>query len=612
MLQTQKAPPKGEEREITSFSTVKNGHDSGNFSFAVVENFPSEFAAIDVSLKKTDVFSEDGEFVADCALAFNNASQTSRKVILLLELIGDNPTQKSVPLVLQQGTMEKRVPLTIKKCGKSLLKLSLTDSETGKLLSFSYNEVDLKYVPLRVAVVQPRYKNAIFSNQEVNELIFDIETSIGEKERAFCKLEFDLKDASGKTITAKEAGVSGGLQDKFIVPVPGLADGNYTMRIKLVHKKTNAVLGEWENCLRKLPYQKGQVNINKDGMVFVDNKPFVPFGLGSFGTGCSLIWESYDFGCNTIHSSLRLADEDLPFLAAVEKADMKVIVYGVPPSITVPCFNNTKGISDRPLTKQERQVLSEYINKYKNQASILSWYTANEPAEPNVSPEIMRDIDEIISAQDPYHPAKSIINSMGDLPVFSKYTDIVMPDPYPVMMEAGGWKFPNGPADAVSDSKKLTFGIKPIWVVLESFDWRLFGGLHGKNRCPNFNDLRCQFFQSLAAGATGFFWYCRPWMNPDVGIGLKYLSKETKVLEDVILTPQSKKMFKSPDAGEKGNDVSLHISRRDSGNQTYFFAASSSIEPTKHTFVADLQGEKLYVAGESRTVQLKDGVIKGH
>lgn len=613
MIRTRKTdPPKGSEREISSFSPVRNGHDSKNFRFARIERLPLEFAAVDAVLEKVAVISEDGDILALCDFSFNNASSTSKRYEFSAGIRGDASEKGKIILTLPPGVSKKRIPLKVSESGKAVLGFHLNDADTGKSLLLGQNNIDLTYVPLSVTLLQPHYKQAIFSNQRLDELVFKIEASLGEKDRTSCKIKFELKNSAGKTILAKDEDIDEKFTNRLTVPVPGLTDGNYTMLLKLIHKKTDRVLGTWENYLLKLPYRRGQVNITENALLLVDDKPFVPFGLVSMGSECSLVWEASEFGCNTIHSLLKVADENLPFLDAVDRKNLKIIVYGLPDSIEVPCFNNKKGVSDRPLTSGERKALSNYINKYKNRTAILSWYTGNEPGIPRVSPEIMRDIEDVIGRQDPYHPTMVILNFQFS--IFTRYSDVCGVDPYPVVLKNTGWKSLNLPAVVVADSIRLSSARKPVWSMGESVFWKDYGGLYGDNdkldyRCPDLNDLRSQFFQSLISGATGFFWYSRPWLRPSVEIYLKYLFKETELLQSVIVTPQSKKMFETLEANRNDGEHSLHMSRRDLGSHHYLFTANGLNQSVKHTFKTDLKVRKLHVAGESRTLTVSNGIF---
>jgi len=252
-------------------------------------------------------------------------------------------------------------------------------------------------------------------------------------------------------------------------------------------------------------------------------------------------------------------------------------------------------------------MLRANINKIKKYSEVLAWYTGNEPHLSKVNPKTMKQIDNIIREEDPYHPTLVVNYYIEHILNYADSTAVCWADPYPEFVKNGGWVRPQFTTIAVEASVTASKGRKPVWVILQAHNTTLFGKKN--HRAPNFVDLRNQMYQAAIAGAKGFFWYCRYWMEPHVKIGLTYLAAESKLLSKAILAPKSHNKFITVKKNGK-REPDMHLSRRETTNDLYLFAASSSNKKRKITFNAEnLKCKELFVIGENRKINLKRGMF---
>ena len=594
-------------RELSTFAPVrKTFHDTGNFAVAHVADADlAPFLGYDLELRRVRECLRQGRWTADVELAVALRSSRPRQADLRATLRTADHSENVVQrLQVGQGTHNCRLTIPISAGGAATLDLSLQDPASQRVVCSRRFSLVLDCRPLKVELLRPHYQNAIFAGQGLDAIELDVEVALDRDERPSYAFEFVLQSdrdilRSEQPVAAAKAVVS--------VPLPRLEAGRYAMRGRLLYRPNGKVLGEWREALRQLPPRKGEVRFDAHGACLVDNEPFLPFGLAGdwWPTG---IWDAVALGCNAIENcSITLRDEEMPFIDELHQAGLKLLVYPYPRGFPIPVARRTGPAG--PLTHEQEQALRSHVRQRKHHPAILAWYTGNEPYPDTTPPATMKQIHEIIADEDPYHPTVIINHNINHIAGNVDAMALVMPDPYPGFLEDGGWSRPDFPTEAVQEAIRASRGRKPVWAVLQAHDGTLFG--LKRHRAPSFTDLRNQLHQAAAAGAKGFFWYCRYWIEPHVEIGLAYLAKETAVLREAILAPESAHEFVVTGPGAKEGHV--HVSRRAVGPDAYLFAVSSLGKARDIGFhAAALTDRPLFVVGEARAVEVRTGEFVDH
>ena len=594
-------------RELFTFAPVrKTFHDTGNFAVAHVADADlAPFLGYDLELSRLRECLRQGRWTADVELAVTCRSSRPREADLRATLHAADQSEKVVQrLPVRQGTHKCRLAIPIPANGAATLDLSLQDRASQRVVCSRRFGLVLDCRPLKVELLRPHYQNAIFAGQRLDAIELDVEVALDRDERRDYAFEFVLRSDRDvlrrqQPIAAAKAVVS--------VPLPRLEAGRYVMRGRLLYQPSGKVLGEWHDVLRQLPPRKGEVRFDAHGVCRVDNEPFMPFGLASdwWPKG---IWDAVALGCNAIENcSINLRDDQMAYVDELHRAGLKLLVYAYPRGFPIPVGRRAGPAG--PLTPEQEQALRTHVRQRKHHPAILAWYTGNEPHPDTTRPATMKQIHEIIADEDPYHPTVIINHDINHIAGNVDAMALVMPDPYPGFLEDGGWARPNFPTEAVQEARRASRGRKPVWAVLQAHDGTLFGGK--RRRAPSFADLRNQLHQAAAAGAKGFFWYCRYWIEPHVEIGLAYLAKEAAVLRKAILAPESARAFAAVGAEAKVSHV--HVSRRDVGQDAYLFAVSSWDKARDLMFrAAALADRPLFVVGEARAVEARTGEFVDH
>ncbi|MCK4982525.1 MAG: discoidin domain-containing protein, partial [Victivallaceae bacterium] len=534
-----------------------------------------------------------------------NNSSFSRKVDITARL---NVEGKETSAILRgikfnQGAQHQDITIPLHVTGEGTLAVALQDTESGQVVRSQWFSVAVDYIPLKVDVLRPHYQNAIFSGQKVKDIELEVITAMAPEERQNYIFEFVL--SSDKEILRNQTKIEG---EKTIVsaPLPSLEIGDYRMQGRLIHRPTGKVIAKWQDVLRKLAPRKGEVRFDENMVCLIDNKPFLPFGINNQGS----LQDAIEIGCNAIENFWIFRrgwkDKDIDkYFNKLHQAGLKLVVYPYPRGFPVPQAG--KNNLSKPITPKQEEMLRSHLRKIRHYPEILAWYSANEPQPlggwgPHiVSQKTMKQIDEIIKEEDPYHPTAIALRNIS---YYADTTAVLWPDPYPGFIKNGGWIHRHCPTKSVRQAIKVTKGRKPVWVILQAHDGALFG--RQNDRAPNFVELRNQMHQAAVAGAKGFFWYCRYWIEPQVKMGLTYLAKECQLLREAIFAPESSQEFIAVKGVSKYPD--LHLSRREVGEDTYLFAVSSANKKREIRFnVAGLKDRQLFVVGENHEVKLQRG-----
>ncbi len=602
------------KRELFTYAPLQGTfHDSKNFALVHIKNIDLSPFLLDFDLEGIKGILKQGQVVANAKILIKNNSSLPRKIdITAILTAGDKETSTILRGIrFNQGTYHQDITIPLHATREGTLVVSLQDVKSGKVVCSQWFSVALDYTPLKVEVLPPIYRNAIFSGQKLKDIELEVITALAPKERKDYLFKFSL-NSDQKVLCSQSSGIRDEKMN-ISIPLPGLKTGSYLINSSLVHKPTGNTLANWQEVLRKLPPKKGEVSFDENMVCLIDNKPFLPFGISnmwSIGTEPQSsavnpgIQEAAEIGCNTVEhfGALRWGTKDIDkYFDELHQSGLKLIAYPHPQGF--PLIRGGEKLS-KPLTSKEEEILRSHLQKIRHYPEILAWYIGNEPEPSAVNPKRMKQIDDIIKGEDPYHPTVIAFHNIRNIKYFADATVVLWPDPYPGFMKDGGWIRPQFTTKAIEEAVKVSKGRKPVWAFLQAQDMTLFGRVD--QRAPNFADLRNQLYQAAIAGAKGFFWYCRWRIEPQVKIGLTYLAKESQLLREVIFAPES--LHKFSVAKDTGKSAELHLSRRQVGKDTYLFTVSSSGKKREIEFKASgLSDRQLFVVGEGREVRLQRG-----
>jgi len=542
----------------------------------------------------------DGEPTFQARAMAENATGRFRFFLVEAELRGESGRAKGKPLRdgLDDGdkhAIEIRTPTA--GLAEGMLVVSLYDAQKPDcLLARRQHRVDSAYRPITLAMTTPWYKNAIFATQPVERVELSVRSDLPAEALAGLTLVADVR--AGEKTRAGPVEVEPVQRDTAVsIPAADLPEGDFAVRVALVDGEGRRV-HEATTRLRKLAPQEGEVCFDRNMACLVDGRPFFPFGW--FGVRAEALDEFAAKGYNTVGAYLptggSLSDEEIRvYLDKAQALGIKVICRPQPEAAMLR--------AESLITEREAAAIRALVRKWRGHPAVLAWYMCDEP-EGKAQP-LERRLEEyrIVDAEDPYHPAIVLNNTVGGIHKYHPAGDLLMPDVYPGFLRSGGAGRIARPIQAMLACREATAGRKPVWITPQGHVQTVEG-----HRGPTFRELRNQAWQGAAGDATGFFWYRDSFVNNLVHskIGTPCVRREMEAVLPAVRSKSVPGMARADAEPDR-----LCLSAKQVGGQVYVIAVSLSTDAMEVAFEVDGLGDRaLAVLSEGRRITPTGGTFR--
>lgn len=170
---------------------------------------------------------------------------------------------------------------------------------------------------------------------------------------------------------------------------------------------------------------------------------------------------------------------------------------------------------------------------------VAAWYIHDEPDVSHLTPQRLKELDDCAKAKFPGDKTAFVVGKGSHIKPYTDIADIIMVDWYPV---------PHLPLTSLGEQireakyylAKAGFPNKPVWAVVQSFDWRNFKQHRPDNqrigRFPTVKEMRFMAYHAITEGAEGifFFNYQNPKQNKENWKRISKVSKELSKIQPVF------------------------------------------------------------------------------
>jgi len=176
------------------------------------------------------------------------------------------------------------------------------------------------------------------------------------------------------------------------------------------------------------------------------------------------------------------------------------------------------------------KIIGSSYQKAASRWPVKAWYIFDEPDVAGISAAQLRQKDAEVKAALPAQRTAFVTGQGSAVAAFGTAADIVMTDWYPV---------PHMPAETVgreiaiarSSLDALHLKGKPLWAVLQAFDWRTYPQKNPSKprigRLPTADELRLMTYSAVLRGASGVFYFTYAQASaPQLWLPLQSLSRE--------------------------------------------------------------------------------------
>gem|GEM_PF-606435 len=158
----------------------------------------------------------------------------------------------------------------------------------------------------------------------------------------------------------------------------------------------------------------------------------------------------------------------------------------------------------------DKVIGSAYSEKAKKWP-MLAWYLYDEPEVGKLHPDGLKKLDAAAKAWSPEQRTAFVMGDGAAAATYGGIADALMVDWYPVPhlpLESVGRHVSLAKAAAAALSAPGTD--KPLWAVLQAFDWKIYPQSREHRRVgrfPEFSEIRFMTWLALARGADGIFYF---------------------------------------------------------------------------------------------------------
>ncbi len=557
-------PPFTEESSITKSGLF---HVAGEFVPVEGINVNLKEYAWETTVPTVHVMPDGDKYKANISVPITNSSDIAQEVIIDMVMNGGDRGVTGSSVKEKFGPKEKRIlefrDVRLKAQGKYQVLVDVLVPENRRLLKRNHFNTSIAFSPLDIKLEVPWYRNAIFVSQELKNIEFGLICKAPEIKT----LRTGVRTLDGKIIFEKTVKPD----EKIVFPTAKLPEGKMVIFAESGEHKAEAPL-------RKLPFRKGEVWRDRDGIWHIEKEKYFPV----FNWGTADIDGANGRVSSDPNIKYKRVDGGLMWTSSPTHKFLRV--PRITPEMEVIIRKTVRSIAD----------------KGDNQ---FAYYLCDEPEISGVSASALKHFADIIRDEDPYHPLLVSNDTVAGTQDFYHVAEINGLHPYP--SPAHG-KPRNDFAKIVifmTQARAMNEAhgnFQTIAFLQQGFNYGDVGAAN--SRIPSYDEIRTQYLLTFTLGgnAVEFYNFCNC-HYPELGIGITDFAQEcTRVLAPAMTTPDFK--------GAKTDSVNVGVRVKKVGNEYWIFAAGLTKNKETGTItVPGLGNRKLYVMREGRTINASNG-----
>ncbi len=581
----------GNPQEPREISSIANGtfNVAGEFRKLTV---PAEvdLAAYALDINQPEIIGKisDGKFPVKIKTTLHERGERERKLRIecKLQASGVVPVRSEITKSLAAGkscTIEFS-ELELAKPGDYQGTITIRDIASNRLLlrcDFPYKAA---YVPIQISLIDPHYRDAIFTTQKLDRIRFEVEFEL-PAERLKGMVVGGIRTSDGRKVMEKQLPAS--KQIKFEFANDQLPEGRWEAFAEL-RGDDGKILAATVRPFRKLSYLPGEIWRGKDGNWYREGQKLF------------------------INSCWNRSEDHYPAYNVIlgEPADGDERLFYNPHT-----FIGVKAISDDLkaglVTPKVLEFYRKKIDKYKNHPRLFGHFLCDEPDIAGYTQASFIKIAEFFVDYDPYHPVMICPGSSG-LIDFAGAAEITAFHCYPRVSRS----------QRMSNFDKIVYymdkateyftrlrQVPTITYLHQGFDYSDCGNTD--TRIPDYSEFRNQDLLALILGSRGLMHYNRGTAEyPELYIGMPELAQEQWVIGNEAIIEADSTVSPSAD-NPKLRMLAKHNTR--SGDD-WLLVCNTMYQTGEHRIkFAPFASRKVQVLSENRSIQVADdGTFTDH
>jgi hypothetical protein len=342
--------------------------------------------------------------------------------------------------------------------------------------------------------------------------------------------------------------------------------------------------------------QRATVELDAQGNIVVDGRPFFPIGIFHVDTPEHLRMVK-SAGFNTVETT---ADRAVELRDALERERVWVVAYG-------------GGV--------ETESVRATVELLRDQPMLLAYYPFDEPDLSEVPLAKARAAYQLFRKLDPHRPVFAVIARPNEYDRWKDTSDILGVDPYPIphAPPVRVAEYMNSAVASISrrqgseDNQRAPSGYRAVWGIPQAFDWDFYGEDSGLSKPkhllrPTEAEMRLMTYLEVIHGAKGIIFYClvgyrgfNTIENPIQWRALRRLARELARLSPALVGPDAPwKLEAKPPEG-------IHTRVKRWGDDILILAANSEDVAKDLTLQLLLPKERRQAAPQGATQPARPG-----
>ncbi len=225
--------------------------------------------------------------------------------------------------------------------------------------------------------------------------------------------------------------------------------------------------------------------------LIVNGEPFFPLGMywGSVNAEQIALYARSPFNCLMPYPDIGRSGLDLAWSNGIR------VIYSVKD-----LYDGHRGLRSRT---EADEAVRRTVKSLCDHPAIIAWYINDE--FPLSRFDELRDRHRLMAELDPGRPTWSVLYQISELRDYLPTCDAIGTDPYPIPFQR-----PSKALDWAQRSRAATFGVRPIWMVPQVFNWAAYKTNPdelARCRAPTLQEMRVMAWSCIAAGADGLIFY---------------------------------------------------------------------------------------------------------
>jgi len=594
----------GAKEELSSFGPMmKNFHNAENFVALYLPDLNLDKFLWNISGPYDyHIEASNGHWIFNGKLNVKNEGSTQKRFNLVFRQLNQKASNILSALNGEVAPGEEKVfefDFPIEKQNPLDLRIDLLDKENLQDAFLKRRVlIPVNYKPIEIKVLNPAYRNNIYSSQDISSLIVNVRLTLTSKVLNTSTLKLRLfSDKSNEPLS--EVIASALRNDQNIhMPISELKPGSYNLEVALLNQDGGLIEKRTE-VINKLKPSENEWRVSESGVLLHNGEPFLP--LGWF----SMLPEELGLSDNVFNAlylssnEVMQASEALEFLDNVQKTQGYVVMSPYPNSSMA-----TLGVGhNRMLTNEEQLSLKEHVKELKNHPALMAWSIADQPEFKSTLPKYLKQIYNIIKEEDPFHPCIIVNSTVGGIRNYTGVADIFMPLINIPFLKKDGPERPLNSFNYYYDvNEQSDVATRALWAALQASNQK--SATKEDTRPPHLIELRNMLYQSIIAGAKGFFWDdFKHFVNyPDIRVGVPHLAAELRAIKTFLLSGTEFESL-SLDAQSKNH---ILFSEKKVGDKWALFVVNTADHGQKVDFKTKLlEGKKnIHVLAENRAINV--------